>query len=974
MIDTHALSAIQSFLLNLQFYSQQYLDRYAFLFPLGIIGIWRWSIWLAKEIIGLHYKPQTKEYHATVSLVIPVYNEDPDVFTKALESWKKNDPKEIIAVIDYTDTTCIKIFKNFKKSFPHAVLIVTKIPGKRQALADGIKAAKGEIVALVDSDTLWDRDTLRYGLPPFHDSRIAGVATYQNVYRAKSFAQKVFDIQLELRYKHEYPFLAAAGDALVCLSGRTAFYKRSVILPMLPQLTHETFLGKPVISGDDKRLTYLVLEAGWKVAYQRNSHVATPGMENFSAYIKQRLRWTRNSLRADIKALLNGWPFRRPALLFFQIDKFLQTFVVIISPIYFLISLYLHLWIAAVIIFCWWFVSRSIKIYPYLILHPKDIRIVPIYVFFTFYAGLIKIYALFTLNTQGWITRWHASRLKQLSFIDKLFPLVATGCVVALLAFGVYTLKQYTYVFPHQQKQNILTSALQTTTPAKVTQNLVYGAATTSAAMQQDLLVKKYVTKPGETIDGIAEKLGIDSDQLWYANAAKAPNKNLLPGTVLSIPGKAMHLVADASLTKSNAAFSSLDITYDQPTNTIVVSGVGQHVTLQDIQNSLGDTYIKELSPKVWYLTASIFLTKGTTLNLTKETVSWLKMESDSKQFVTLRAQDADILIDGVTISSWDMSKNSYDTNESDGRSFIMVKDNSRLDIYNSDLGYLGYETSSDLSVSPYGVSWKLSKEKLKQAMLTGEVLRNKFHNNFFGAYTYGATGITWRNNEFDHNTRYGLDPHDDSDGFLVEYNYAHDNGTHGIIFSKRCMYNVIQYNKTENNGLHGIMLHEMSDYNIVRNNTIIGNTSGVALWHSSGNLVENNTMQGNRHGVRLNEGSDNNTIQNNTISKSQLYGFYLYDSADKNLIKDNIISDNHVGVYIKSDENLILDNTLQSNTTGIYFQDSAKNNIVRANNIEQSKTYAIYTKVLNDVSNVLGVNTLFQNRKDITGMRETGK
>lgn len=954
------------FFTNVAFYSQQYLDRYAFLLPIGIIGIWRWSVWLMKEIIGLHYRVQTKKYNTTVSVVIPVYNENPDIFTRALASWKANNPTEIIAVIDYTDTTCIEIFKKFKKSFPHAILIVTKIPGKRPALADGIAAAKGEIVALVDSDTLWDTDTLEHGLPPFNNPRVAGVATYQNVYHAKSFAQKIFDIQLELRYKHEYPFLAAAGDALVCLSGRTALYRRDVITPMLPQLVNETFMGKPVISGDDKRLTYLVLEAGWKVAYQRNSHVATPGMEDFSSYIKQRLRWTRNSLRADIKALLSGWPFRRPALLFFQIDKFLQTFVVIISPIYFLVSLYLHVWIAAAIIFCWWFVSRSIKIYPYLILHPKEIKIVPVYVFFTFFAGVLKIYALFTLNTQGWITRWHASRMKQLGFVDKLFPVVATACVIGLLTFGVYSLKQYTYIFPHEAKQEVINSALQQGKDLQV--------ATTSAMVQKDLLVKKYIVQSGETFDQIAAKFHIDSNQLWYANESIAPNKKVEPGIVLSIPGKDMQLKPDIFLTKPKDDYTPLAIVYNQTTNTIVVEGRGRQITLKDIQSSLGNKYLKEVSPKLWYLTASIFLTKGTTLILTKNEVTWLQMESNAKEFVTLRALDANIVIDGVKITSWDAQKNTYDTDQSHGRSFIMVKDNSRMDIYNSDFGYLGYETSPDLAVSPYGVAWKLSKEKLKNTMLTGEVLNSKFHDNFFGAYTWGATGMTWEHNEFYHNTRYGLDPHDDSDGFLVEYNYSHNNGTHGIVFSKRCMYNIVRYNVTKNNGLQGIMLHETSNNNIVENNTISDNYVGIALWNSSNNLIQNNTLQGNRDGIRLNLDSDNNTIQHNTIIKSQLYGLYLYDNADANSIKNNIINNNSVGVYVKSDANLIQNNQLNSNAVGIYFQDSAKNNLASGNAIKDSKIYGIYTKVLTNISNILGTNQLFQNRKDVTGQAEKAK
>src|SRR3989338_10381672 len=134
---------------------------------------------------------------------------------------------------------------------------------------------------------------------------------------------------------------------------------------MLPSLVNETFLGKPVISGDDKTLTYLVLEAGWNVAYQSNAYVYTPGMKDLRSYLKQRLRWSRNALRADIKAVLSGWPLKHPALLFFQIDKFFQSIVVILSPIYFFVALFTGLWQVALFFFFLWFVRRTVKMYPH---------------------------------------------------------------------------------------------------------------------------------------------------------------------------------------------------------------------------------------------------------------------------------------------------------------------------------------------------------------------------------------------------------------------------------------------------------------------------------------------------------------------------------------------------------------------------------------------------------------------------------
>ncbi|KKU03458.1 MAG: Glycosyl transferase family 2 [Candidatus Amesbacteria bacterium GW2011_GWB1_47_26] len=951
------------------FYSQQYFDRYSFLVPLGVIGIWRWSVWMIKEVIGLHYRPKTKEYNAKVSLVIPVYNENPQVFTQALNSWKKNNPSEIIAVIDYTDLTCIEIFKKFKETFSGAKLIITKTPGKRPALADGIKVAKSEIVALVDSDTIWDDNVSRNGLPPFVDPKVAGVATYQSVLQPKTFAQKVFDIQLDLRYRHEYPFLAASGDALVCLSGRTAFYRREVITPMLSDLVNEKFMGVPVISGDDKRLTYLVLAAGWKVAYQSTSHVYTPGMAELGAYLKQRLRWTRNSLRADLSAIFNGWPIRHPALLFFQIDKFLQGFVVILSPIYFFVSIYLHLWIAAFAIFCWWFISRTIKLYyPHLSYKPKNIVILPGYVLYTFLAGILKIYALFTLNTQGWITRWDKSRLPQFRLLLAAPSYLATLSVVLFLTYGVYIYKEHTYLIPKSQREQLLASALPSIQADVIASSAVLGESTLA---QKELFTNRYEAKGNENFIEISNKFGVDVNQLYYANMAKAPNRNITPGTILSIPGKDIQLQPNTSLTKLTYSTNPITVQHDKKTNTLLVTGRGRQITLKDIVSNGGKSYLEEISSKIWLAKATIFLSDGITLRLDKNEVEWLKLESNKKGFVMLRSLNSDIIINGVKITSWDTENNDYDKELKDGRSFIMVKDNSRMDIYSSELSYLGYPTSSDIAASPYGVSWKLSNLKLKKELLTGEVINSKFHHNYFGAYTYGATGMLWKGNEFYENVRYGLDPHDDSNGFLVEDNIARDNGSHGIIFSKRSMYNTVRNNISYNNKLHGIMLHEKSDFNIIENNTVTGNTSGIALYRSSNNIVRNNTIANNRHGVRANAGSEGNIVQNNSITGSGLYGIYFYDKANNNSVSNNTFEYNDVGIYIKSDSNNISKNSLINNAVGVYFQDQASNNVLADNQIKQSGIYGIYTKVANEVSNILGVNDLYRNRKDVAGMNE---
>ena len=61
------------------------------LVPLSLIGVWRWSMWLTRRIGGSFYRPLKAQWPAhiplpSVSVVVPVYNEDIDIFKTALQS------------------------------------------------------------------------------------------------------------------------------------------------------------------------------------------------------------------------------------------------------------------------------------------------------------------------------------------------------------------------------------------------------------------------------------------------------------------------------------------------------------------------------------------------------------------------------------------------------------------------------------------------------------------------------------------------------------------------------------------------------------------------------------------------------------------------------------------------------------------------------------------------------------------------
>ena len=375
--------------------------------PLLVIGIWRWSLWIFKKIVTSFYEPiPTNGYKASVSVIVPVYNEDPDTFQLALNSWQKNKPEEIIAVINHSDTACIDVFNQFRAENQTARLIVTTQRGKRPALAEGIYAAKGEIIALADSDAIWDLNIISTLLAPFIDPKVGGVGPRQDVWETDTFARRLFNIRLKHRFDNEMSYLSVVSHALTSLSGRTALYRGKILKEIVPEMLNETFWGKHCISGEDKCLTRLIQERGWKVQYQGNARIQTVGAANLGTYLKQNIRWGRNSWRSDLKTLFSTWVWKREKLFALHlVDRFIQPFTLFIGPVYIVLSLILGHWLVALTLLFWFHISRAIKIYPHLRQTPSEILILPMYVAIQYTLGVLKLYAFVTMNQQGWVTR-----------------------------------------------------------------------------------------------------------------------------------------------------------------------------------------------------------------------------------------------------------------------------------------------------------------------------------------------------------------------------------------------------------------------------------------------------------------------------------------------------------------------------------------------------------------------------------------
>jgi hyaluronan synthase len=121
--------------------------------------------------------------------------------------------------------------------------------------------------------------------------------------------------------------------------------------------------------------------------------------------VKQRIRWSRNSFRSDLRALWQGWVWRHPYLALMLIDKTIAPFTLLLGPLVLGLALVLGNWPLALALVVWWHVSRAVKIWPHLRRQPRDWLILPVFIAVTYYMSLVKAYALVTINEHKWLTR-----------------------------------------------------------------------------------------------------------------------------------------------------------------------------------------------------------------------------------------------------------------------------------------------------------------------------------------------------------------------------------------------------------------------------------------------------------------------------------------------------------------------------------------------------------------------------------------
>ena len=389
-----------------------------------------WIMWGIKFILSCFYKPWHNDYTDATTVIIPTYKEDKEILAESVNRVLAHSEDVVTEVIIVTDEREPDITQWCREQWNISRVRVVEAPiGKRQAVRLGIESATTDLVVIVESDTFATPGSIDELIKPFIDKRVGGIVGDQLIYDPYDSVVNLFNNWVELiKYRFSVPALSLFGQVTV-LGGRCVAFRREAVLPLMPSLVDEEFFGRQCVSGDDGRLTSLLMQAGWRSVYQSSAIFLTVSPPTFRTLAKQRLRWFRNSCRRTIRALAGFrekylphanrfWVWKRPLAALQMITIWTNSIVMGVLlfgitgsiaagdwnftgswPVDIFIRLVIILGIGMSI-------RRFIRIYP-AIRETKKMYWIYLLVFpwYLILMWFVRLYAFATMNRQGWVTR-----------------------------------------------------------------------------------------------------------------------------------------------------------------------------------------------------------------------------------------------------------------------------------------------------------------------------------------------------------------------------------------------------------------------------------------------------------------------------------------------------------------------------------------------------------------------------------------
>lgn len=235
--------------------------------------------------------PQLKNF-PSVSIIVPVWNEETTVIKTIFSLLKLNYPKEklsIFVVDDGSTDNTWKVVQKFSKN-KQVRLLQKENGGKHTALNYALNFVNSDLVGCLDADSYVHPEALRRMVLQFADNEIMAVTPSIKVFEPKGL--------LGLIQKAEYIFgvflrkVLSQLNAIYITPGPFSIFRRSVFDKVgFYRYAHST---------EDMEIAMRMQKNGMKIGNCQNAFIYTVAPEKLGVLIRQRLRWVYGFLKNTI--------------------------------------------------------------------------------------------------------------------------------------------------------------------------------------------------------------------------------------------------------------------------------------------------------------------------------------------------------------------------------------------------------------------------------------------------------------------------------------------------------------------------------------------------------------------------------------------------------------------------------------------------------------------------------------------------
>jgi cellulose synthase/poly-beta-1,6-N-acetylglucosamine synthase-like glycosyltransferase/peptidoglycan/xylan/chitin deacetylase (PgdA/CDA1 family) len=222
-----------------------------------------------------------------VSVVVPAYNESAGIAAGVRSIATGEHPVEVIVVDDGSTDGTGDIVRSL--GLPGVTVLHQPNQGKPAALNTGIRAARHDLLVLVDGDTRFEPQTVNRLVQPFGDPAVGAVSGNVKVGNRGGLLGRWQHIEYVMGFNLD----RRMHDVFRCMPtvpGAVGAFRRSALADV-GGVSDDTL-------AEDTDLTAAVVRAGWRVVYEEDARAWTEAPATWGQLWKQRYRWCYGTLQA----------------------------------------------------------------------------------------------------------------------------------------------------------------------------------------------------------------------------------------------------------------------------------------------------------------------------------------------------------------------------------------------------------------------------------------------------------------------------------------------------------------------------------------------------------------------------------------------------------------------------------------------------------------------------------------------------